>query len=306
MASVSVKDGVTRLFDDKFLFHREFLSSTRMFGDGHDPVVGTGPFSANTAMALATTLGFRNIYLFGCDCGSVDPAEHHAKETVYHTREGHTQGHNDMPLQVPGNFGEPAWTNSYYLWSRWVFETVISGAEVTAFNCSDGIAIAGALPVRPEALEIPGAALDKARVVRAIKGTSRQYDRGVYMETQDVAGRLRDWHAFAQEMRDFMDEALSASDELHEFEVALTRFITRCDAQYGGVVVPVSGSARGMAPIAGYFVNRAPDADARARMMDIFRANFRTQIEHILDDATALLEGIAKDHNGVTEMRVAG
>jgi len=306
MASVSVKDGVTRLFDDKFLFHREFLSSTRMFGEGHNPVVGTGPFSANTAMALATTLGFRKIYLFGCDCGSVDQTAHHAKETVYHTREGHVQGHNDMPIQVPGNFGVPAWTNSYYLWSRWVFETVIASAEVTAFNCSDGVAIPGALPVRPEELEITGAALDKARIVRAIKGTSRHYDAGAYLDTQDVAGNLRTWHEFAGEVRDFMDKALPEADELYEFEVALTQFMNRCDEKYGGVVVPLSGSARGMPPVAGYYVNRAADADAQAQMMSIFRDVFRAQIENILDDATGLLEGIAAERAGAGELRAAG
>ena len=296
MASVSVKAGVTRLFDDKFLFHREFLSSTRMFGDGHEPVVGTGPFSANTAMALATTLGFRKIYLFGCDCGSVDQTAHHAKDTVYHTREGHVQGHNDMPIQVPGNFGTPAWTNSYYLWSRWVFETVIASAEVTAFNCSDGVAIPGALPVPPEELALPGAPLDKSRVKRAIKGAGRHFEAGAYMDTQDAAGRLQAWHEFAGEMRGFMDETLPSADELSAFEVALTGFLNSCDEKYGGVVVPLSGSARGMAPVAGYFINRAADPQAHARMMAVFRDVFRAQIELVLEDATALLESIASDH----------
>lgn len=306
MASVSVKAGVTRLFDDKFLFHREFLSSTRMFGDGHDPVVGTGPFSANTAMALATTLGFRNVYLFGCDCGSVDPAAHHANDTVYNTRPGHAQGHNDMPIQVPGNFGGPAWTNSYYLWSRWVFETVISSAEVMAFNCSDGVAIPGALPVHPEDLKVPGGKLDKAKVVQAIKRSGRHFNAGRYMDTQDAEGQLRVWHKFAQEMRAFMDDVLPAAAQLHDFEVALTQFLTRCDEEYGGVVVPLSGSARGMPPVAGYYINRAADADAHARMMGIFRDVFRTQIENILVDATGLLEGIAAEHAGAGELRAAG
>ena len=310
MASVSVKAGVTRLFDNKFLFHREFLSSTRMFGDGHEPVVGTGPFSANTAMALATTLGFRKIYLFGCDCGSVDQTAHHAKDTVYHTREGHIQGHNDMPIQVPGNFGSPAWTNSYYLWSRWVFETVIASAEITAFNCSDGVAIPGTLPVRPEELALPGAPLDKAKVVRAIKGASRHFNARAYMDTQNIAGQLRNWHAFAREMRAFMDETLPTADALHEFEVVLTRFLNRCDAQYGGVVVPVSGSARGMPPVAGYYINRAADQTAHARLMGVFRDVFRTQIENILDDAAGLMEAIAADHAtkdlDANERRAAG
>jgi len=183
---------------------------------------------------------------------------------------------------------------------------VIASAEITAFNCSDGVAIPGALPVRPEELTLSGTPLDKAKVTRVIKGTGRHFKAGQYMDTQDVAGQLRAWHGFAQDMRGFLDETLPKADELHEFEVALTGFLNSCDEKYGGVVVPLSGSARGMAPVAGYFINRAADADAHARMMAVFRDVFRAQIEIVLDDATALLETIAADHAGANEMRAAG
>ncbi|MBO6783599.1 MAG: motility associated factor glycosyltransferase family protein, partial [Alphaproteobacteria bacterium] len=83
IGSATVKPGVVGLFRDALLFHRDMLSSTRMFGAEFNPVIGTGPFSANTAVAAATVLGFRRMYFFGCDCGSVDQDQHHARETVY-------------------------------------------------------------------------------------------------------------------------------------------------------------------------------------------------------------------------------
>jgi len=107
-------------------------------------------------------------------------------------------------------------------------------------------------------------------------------------------------------MRAFLDDVLPAAEHLHDFEAALTEFLNRCDEEYGGVVVPLSGSARGMPPVAGYYINRAADADAHARMMGIFRDVFRTHIENILDDATGLLERIAADHTGANELRAAG
>jgi hypothetical protein len=65
-----------------------------------------------------------------------------------------------------------------------------------------------------------------------------------------------------------------------------------------------------MPPIAGYFINRAADADAHARMMGVFRDVFRTQIENLLGDATGLMESIAADHAregaDTSEMRAAG
>lgn len=306
IASTTVKPSITELFDTKLLFHREHLSSTRIFGEDYNPVVGTGPFSANTAMSVATTLGFRNVYLFGVDCGSVDQERHHAENTVYHTREGHIQGHNKMPIPVPGNFGGQAWTNSYFLWSRWVFETIISAAEVATFNCSDGIAIEGALPVRPEDLSIPRDKLDKADVLDAIKGASDHFEPGAYLDTQDVAGAFEAWQAFAGEVRQFLDTVLNTEDQLLRFEEKLATFLEGCDRQYGGVVVPLRGSAQSMVPVAGYYLNRAPDRETQARMMDIFREVFRERIEFILDDATDVLGTIVTNHAGVTELKAAG
>ena len=80
------------------------------------------------------------------------------------------------------------------------------------------------------------------------------------------------------------------------------------------MVVPLSGSARRMPAVAGYYLNRAADPDAQARMMHVFRDVFRAQIEHILDDATVLLESIAADVShedagapaGANELRAAG
>lgn len=305
IASTTVKPSITDLFDAKLLFHREHLSSTRIFGENYNPVVGTGPFSANTAMSVATTLGFRNIYLFGVDCGSVDRERHHAENTVYHTREGHTQGHNNMPIPVPGNFGGQAWTNPYFMWSRWVFETVISAAEVNAFNCSDGVAIAGASPLRPEELSIADTPLDKAAVLEALKGASDHFAPGTYMDTQDAAGAFETWQAFAAEMRDFVDRVLPAEDTLEGFEEKLVPFLEGCDQRYGGVVVPVRGSASSMVPVAGFYLNRAPDADTHAQMMDIFRSVYRERMEHMLEDATRLLGSIAANHAGMAEIKAS-
>ena len=164
-----MQPAVVDLFSDTFLFHRELLSSTRMFGEGFSPVVGTGPFSANTAVAAATVMGFRNMYLFGCDCGSVDKDQHHARNTVYHTRDGHASGHAATPIPLPANFGGQAWSNSYFLWSRWVFESMISQIGITAVNCSDGVAITGADPVRPETLKMTTPSLDKQKILNSLK-----------------------------------------------------------------------------------------------------------------------------------------
>jgi hypothetical protein len=47
-----------------------------------------------------------------------------------------------------------------------------------------------------------------------------------------------------------------------------------------------------MVPVAGYYLNRAEDDEAQARLMDVFRTTYRAQVERILDDGSALMTGL--------------
>lgn len=306
IASATVQPSVVDLFGDTFLFHRDMLSSTRMFGAGFNPVIGTGPFSANTAVAATTVLGFRNIYLFGCDCGSADRDQHHAANTVYHTRDGHASGHANLPVPVPANFGGQAWSNSYFLWSRWVFESMISQAGITAVNCSDGVAIAGAAPVRPHALEMPRNPLNKMKVLRALKAACLHQAPGSYLPAQNLPGVMARWRACAAEVQKFLEETLPEATSLEAFEDALARFVAARDVKHDGVLVPIQGSMQAMVPVAGYFINRAPDLERRSEYLDAFKEVFREQVERMLDDCTAMLDQIDTTHGVPTELQAAG
>ncbi|MCZ6453863.1 MAG: hypothetical protein O6909_06435, partial [Alphaproteobacteria bacterium] len=59
--------------------------------------------------------------------------------------------------------------------------------------------------------------------------------------------------------------------------------------KYGGVTIVVGGSARSMVPVAAYYLNRAVDAAACARLFEIFRTIFRDEIERILDDGSSMM-----------------
>jgi hypothetical protein len=305
IASSTVQPSIVGLFDDTFLFHREILSSTRLFGDGFNPVVGTGPFSANTAFAAATVLGFRNITLFGCDCGSVDKDQHHARNTVYHTRDGHASGHSDMPVPVASNYGGQAWSNPYFLWSRWVFESMISNAGIAAFNCSDGVAIAGAAPVRPDELVVPGQPLNKTRALMALKSSCQYQAPGSYLAAQNVTGVVDRWRDCAGDVRTFLDEMRDTAD-LNEFEDALVRFVDRCEVKHRGALSPIRGSMRSMVPVAGYFLNRAADDESRAHFLSIFHDVYDAEVTRMLADCTQMLEAIGRDHGLSDELRATG
>ncbi|MBO6785173.1 MAG: hypothetical protein JJ899_18140 [Alphaproteobacteria bacterium] len=209
-------------------------------------------------------------------------------------------------MAVPANFGGVAYSNPYFLWSRWVFESMIANAGIDAVNCSDGIAIAGARAVRPDDLQIPDAALDKAEVIRQVKGMTRHFAPGAYLDTDRVDAAVASWHGFARDVRDFLGETLEEADDLISFERELVRFLEASDAKYGGAVVTLHGSMRSMVPVANFFLNRAPDEAAYRRYMAAFRETFREQIEGVILDADAMFGEIAARHGTAESLREAG
>lgn len=305
VASTTVKPGVSKLFDEKFLFLRSSLSSTEMFGKGHIAVEGTSPYSANAALMLVAIMGFREVYLFGCDCGAKDAAHHHSGETAYYTLDNYAGRDIEFPLRAPGNFGGEVLSNSYFSWSRWTYEQVIAAAGLTVRNCSDGVMIAGAQPLPPGDLALTNAPLDKTAVVETVKTGSAHYTPGASLIDQDVPAITNSWHEFAAALRANLDENLEAADDIHQFNRRLRNFLDAAAAKYGGVTTLVGGSVRSMVPVAAYFLNRAADAAAYARLMEIFRITFRAEIERILADGAGVMANLDTAPESAFQKRVA-
>jgi hypothetical protein len=289
VASSTVNVGATELFDEKFLFLRSALSSTQMFGAGHVPVEATSPYSANAALILAAIMGFREVYLFGCDCGAKDAARHHSGETAYYTLDDYPDRGVDLPLRAPGNFGGEVLTNPYFSWSRWTYEQVIAAADLTVRNCSDGVMIAGAQPLPPSDLLLTNLPLDKTAVVETVKTGSAHYTPGAYLIDQDVPAVINHWHGFAAALRSHLGTHLESADDIHQFSQRLREFFDGAAGKYGGVTIMVAGSARSMVPVAAYYLNRTADAADRARLMEVFRTTYRAEIERILSDGTTMM-----------------
>ncbi|MDH3739496.1 MAG: DUF115 domain-containing protein, partial [Alphaproteobacteria bacterium] len=292
VASTTVKPGVTELFDEKFLFLRSALSSSAMFGAGHLSVEGTSPYSANAALTLAAIMGFRDIYLFGCDCGAKDASHHHSGETAYYTLDSYPDRGVEFPLRAPGNFGGEVLTNAHFSWSRSTYEQVIAAAGLTVHNCSDGVMIAGAQPLPANDLALTQAPLDKTAVAETVKTSSAHFTPGAYLIDQDIRAAINHWREFARALREHLDATLDGIDDICRFDQHLRNFLDTAAGKYGGVTIMVAGSARSMVPVAGYYVNRATDAATQAHLMGIFRTVFRTEIERILDDGSATMASL--------------
>jgi hypothetical protein len=307
IASTTVDPGVVALFDDVCLFLRTLLSSTAMFGDGHAAVDGTSPYSANAALTVAALLGFRNVFLFGCDCGARTGAGHHSRNTIYYGKEAAGEagtyvravsqsiGRFDFPLTAPANFGGEVETNSYFLWSRRTYEQVIEALGLTAYNCSDGIAIADAAALKPDDLSPDdGPSLDRAALREYLDAQTTWYPAGGYLDGQDVSGAVDAWRAFSTGFRAELDRIERDAADIHAFQRDIAAFLDAAAARWGGPVVLAGGTLRAQPALAGWWLNRTPDEAAGEYLFETFRRAYRAIAEQVLADGDTLMGKVAE------------
>ncbi|MBQ9274822.1 MAG: DUF115 domain-containing protein [Succinivibrio sp.] len=121
------------------------------------PVSVMNPLVGNLGVAAAWALGFKEVYLFGLDCGRRTGESIHAKSSGLYRQGGiaDTQEAFRTTSHRAGNFGGLCESNFVFELSLRYLELVIEQARKEGFNfynCSDGCLIAGAQPIRSEVL----------------------------------------------------------------------------------------------------------------------------------------------------------
>jgi hypothetical protein len=123
----------------------------------HNIIGYSNPLVGNTALSFIAHMGFKNIYLFGMDCGYVDPQYHHSKDSFYFDDKGNEKF---KPIKlgeefaVEGNFAPQVITEPLLYTSKQQFERLLTRqfkeASINCFNCSNGVKIKGTIPLRSE------------------------------------------------------------------------------------------------------------------------------------------------------------
>jgi len=177
VTACTVDPAAVSVFDDVAYFFRKALSPYPLFCRTEDwSLPLPGPTVVNAGLSFAQATGFRDVYLFGVDFGSQLPYQHHAKDAFHHTPEGTAYKHVSYDIEVDANFGGTCFTDRGLFAAR---DNLVEAIRVCGdgrryFNCSDGVAIHGARPTRPEDLAHPGALagldVDKRAAVRDIVG----------------------------------------------------------------------------------------------------------------------------------------
>ncbi|MCD1631443.1 MULTISPECIES: motility associated factor glycosyltransferase family protein [Marinobacter] len=147
------------LFGDQRLFFKKENPIGTLFGSPETSIAGGAPTCTNTAIALCTQLGLRNIFLFGTDFGFRDHGKHHSMRSVYMESEDDTIGtelkkgaskvfQQSNTFKVQGVNDSVVFTTPIYFTAKRAVEGLIGATTAASsaykfFNCADGAAIEG-------------------------------------------------------------------------------------------------------------------------------------------------------------------
>ncbi|MEO5337997.1 MAG: DUF115 domain-containing protein [Magnetospirillum sp. WYHS-4] len=309
VASTTVDPGVPDLFDRCWFYFRDQLSSSILLKGEMRPIVGAGPLVANAAFAAIATLGFRNVYLVGVDCGRRPDAGHHAKDAVYYQEdydnylpgEGLELLENEFTRPVPGNFGGEVLTTWYLDMSRAAFSAAQGIFQANLVNCSNGARIDGARPQAVGSLSIAG---DREAPRRAVTLAERQmpaFEPAAFFEALDF-GRHRGAEArFTAAFETLMEEAIGEDQGFHAFEQRLLR-LHRQGGDIDGILAIIWGSMRSMVRLGAFGGTRIADDAERKKFFGFFLGKYRAAVLWMAAEAGILLNEVADGRDSLSAL----
>ncbi|EWH06133.1 hypothetical protein AT00_08900 [Pseudoalteromonas lipolytica SCSIO 04301] len=130
----------------------------------------TNPTVTNAGLAIATELGFKNIYLVGTDFGFISEDKHHAKDSIYYDNDYKYKEKASRLMQgqieVRGNFRESVLTTFTFDSSKGNVECLLrSKPWVKAYNTSDGALIKNAEPKKISDIKLTSKIANKSEKV---------------------------------------------------------------------------------------------------------------------------------------------
>jgi hypothetical protein len=291
LASLTVHPKMVEKFDRAILFFRERVSSTTLFHGGLKMLQPAGPTVANSALVAGIRLGFREMHLFGLDMGSKVEGRFHAEGSVYGA--GLRTEVAKPNRRFAGNFGGEVTGETIFNWSRKVLEGVLQVHRgVRAYNCSDGVRIAGAIPKVARAVELGRTPLDRAVLQAGIAKFLRRYSLDHLRRTwSDQDSRAEAEETFCS-IEGILDRAAGDPEPgiawIHDiFEVV------RPDNKAKAVITAyLSGTLSICIGCANWYDRRIADLGDRRRCRRIAIEEFRALVGALRDELSALFDEV--------------
>ena len=178
------------------------------------------PTVANTALVMATKLGFREFYFVGVDLGRKKAGAHHSQHSFYYDDEG-----NDINLYPEmenefinlGNFSGEFISDPIFNMSKLTLERFIAeNKQIRCFNLSDGVLVKGSLPTRQNTLAEKlalAAQVDKQSLVDKAYDLASYHDDGGLYQRLVAAADLDDFEQLCQWLIDDISADINSMAE---------------------------------------------------------------------------------------------
>lgn len=297
MATTTMFPEVANLFDERWFYFRDGLSPATVLNPGYKPLYNADPLVSNAAFAVATFMGFQNVYLFGMDLGQREGGAHHAKDAVYNDKD---RGELDTLYVkrfqeariVPGNFGGRVRTFWAFDMGRRMLGEVQHVRRINLYNCSDGARITGAKPQLAAGIDLSHVVDDKARVLRQVAGEMRRFEAGQVLEGIDLQKTIDGFDRLREELATLIAEQRTGHAEFWDILEAIDALPAKLGNDLQGVFALVRSSMRSMVRLGAFFGNRIADDDLRHAFIDHFLTHYEERCRAMADEAQALLRTI--------------
>ena len=286
VASTTVNSQIASLFDRRWFYFRSHLSPGFLVGGPITPLVGAGPLVSNAAFATTAVLGFRNVYLFGMDCGRRKGANHHAKDAVYYEDDydNYLEGEslelieNEFNREVPGNFGGTVLTAWHLDMSRVNISGMQRLCRVNLINCSDGAEIAGAQPKAAAAVKINFPPGKQGEVLGRVAEQLKSFEAGTFIEGEPLGAYARAADDFQDRFGALMDAGMKEDKGFWDLEQRVLGFQHENRAEFLGVLAIIGGTYNSMIRLGAFGGTRIKDEKKRLAFLRFFIGEYRDAI----------------------------
>ena len=178
----------------------------------------SNPTVSNTALAVVTSLGFKNVYLTGVDLGYKSSEQHHSKDSIYYDEGFDNAVTMTEDMKVEGNFCESVYTTAIFDMSRANIEMLLQlNPDVTVHNCSDGAKIQGCTPQPLSELNDFSKFTDKEQVLEALLASSSDNKQfSVKKLDRAISKSFKEVKVILDELMKFVNGKIDNRNELSE------------------------------------------------------------------------------------------
>ena len=264
IASLTIDPRVPPLFERSVMYFRHRTVPAYIFGAKTYEMSFAAPTVTNVALRVAISFGFTNFYLFGTDLGTRRVDKIHADDTAYRDIPlvSEVEKEFNFSIDAPGNFGGIVKTDAmFFAPAQRNIEALIRLSGVSVRNCSDGVRIAGARPLKAKGLRLPVLPMAHEAIREQVLQPYRPLVPGEGLTLIDLEQVIRDRTRAFDALDAVLDRAEPDENGIIDVWERIQPF---CDAEaYAGTTLLYSRELKSAVRFATFFLVRITDPDRR-------------------------------------------